>query len=278
MAAMRNAREQAMEDESAWNREQKQKADEIKKQRENEIEMMRMARQHAIEEEEREEANMRSEFRRQVSPGLEAARNVSFQNRDPYKEGTEKIERMRSERELEIMEMMRARDSMMDEEDMERQDGRSEASRELEAFRASRQGGVKDRYQPIEEQQGQNGHDVVARAPKAKVRSDNWMSNSSQEKQEMARMQRAREIEMMMSARAQAIEEEEQERAMEEQERRMDMERKNQEMAMLVANIQRMREHQATSQEEEEKMTRYQEEMMMRVMELQELQRGGIMS
>merc|ERR1712025_154076 len=138
--------------------------------------MMRMARQHAIEEEEREEANMRSEFRRQVSPGLEAARNVSFQNRDPYKEGTEKIERMRSERELEIMEMMRARDSMMDEEDMERQDGRSEASRELEAFRASRRGGVKDRYQPIEEQQGQNGHDVVARAPKAKVRSDNWMA------------------------------------------------------------------------------------------------------
>merc|ERR1719348_2594834 len=113
---MRSAREMALDDESNWNREQKQKADEIKRQRESEIEMMRMARQQAMEEEEREEAASRAEFKRQVSPGLEAARSVSFQNRDPYKDGTEKIERMRNEREIEIMEMMRARDSMMDED------------------------------------------------------------------------------------------------------------------------------------------------------------------
>merc|ERR1712123_475641 len=245
----------------------------------SEIEMMRMARQQAIEDEEREEASMKAEFKRQVSPGLEAARTVSFQqSRDPYKDSTDKIERMRAEREFEIMQMMKDRDSVMDDDLMERQDGRSEASRELEAFRASRQaGGVKERYQPGEEQQQHNGNDSVTRAPKSKVKSDNWMSSSNQEKQEIVRMQRAREIEMMMSARSQAIEEEEQERAMEDHERRLDAERKAQEMAMLVANLQRMREHQATSQEEEDRMTRYQEEMMNRVLELQELQRAGLM-
>merc|ERR1711892_986773 len=279
MSAMRSAREMALEDETSRNRGQKQKADDIKRQRESEIEMMRMARQQAIEDEEREEASMKAEFKRQVSPGLEAARTVSFQqSRDPYKDSTDKIERMRAEREFEIMQMMKDRDSVMDDDLMERQDGRSEASRELEAFRASRQaGGVKERYQPGEEQQQHNGNDSVTRAPKSKVKSDNWMSSSNQEKQEIVRMQRAREIEMMMSARSQAIEEEEQERAMEDHERRMDTERKAQEMAMLVANLQRMREHQATSQEEEDRMTRYQEEMMNRVLELQELQRAGVM-
>merc|ERR1711935_91394 len=279
MSAMRSAREMALEDETSRNRGQKQKADDIKRQRESEIEMMRMARQQAIEDEEREEASMKAEFKRQVSPGLEAARTVSFQqSRDPYKDSTDKIERMRAEREFEIMQMMKDRDSVMDDDLMERQDGRSEASRELEAFRASRQaGGVKERYQPGEEQQQHNGNDSVTRAPKSKVKSDNWMSSSNQEKQEIVRMQRAREIEMMMSARSQAIEEEEQERAMEDHERRLDAERKAQEMAMLVANLQRMREHQATSQEEEDRMTRYQEEMMNRVLELQELQRAGVM-
>ena len=46
------------------------------------------------------------------------------------------------------------------------------------------------------------------------------MVNSSQDKLEDARLAREREIEMMMVARSQAIEEEEYERAMEEAERR----------------------------------------------------------
>ena len=52
------------------------------------------------------------------------------------------------------------------------------------------------------------------------AKSDNWMVNSSQDKLEEARLAREREIEMMMVARSQAIEEEEYERAMEEAERR----------------------------------------------------------
>ena len=52
------------------------------------------------------------------------------------------------------------------------------------------------------------------------AKSDNWMVNSSQDKLEDARLAREREIEMMMVARSQAIEEEEYERAMEEAERR----------------------------------------------------------
>jgi hypothetical protein len=46
------------------------------------------------------------------------------------------------------------------------------------------------------------------------------MVNSSQDKLEEAKLTREREIEMMMVARSQAIEEEEEERAMEESERR----------------------------------------------------------
>ena len=46
------------------------------------------------------------------------------------------------------------------------------------------------------------------------------MVNSSQDKLEEARLAREREIEMMMVARSQAIEEEEEERATEEAERR----------------------------------------------------------
>ena len=46
------------------------------------------------------------------------------------------------------------------------------------------------------------------------------MVNSNQDKMEEARLAREREIEMMMVARSQAIEEEEEERAMLENERR----------------------------------------------------------
>ena len=55
-------------------------------------------------------------------------------------------------------------------------------------------------------------------SPQAK--SNNWMKNASQDKMEEARIAREREMEMLMVARSQAIEEEEMERAAEEQERR----------------------------------------------------------
>lgn len=275
MATMRMAREQTLEEEANWNKEQKQKADAVKRQREMELEVMKMARQQAIEEEERLEQETRPDHRRQVSPGLEAAKNVMFQTRDLAEDGMNKIEKMRLEREREIEAMKRARELMMDEEDEERQDGRSEASRELEAFRASKQaGGVKERYRPVEEVQGGQ----VARAPRSRVKTDNWMSNCSQNKEEEARLQREREIELMMNARAQAIEEEEQERVVEEAERRMEAERKAREMAILVADLQRMRSETANSLEEEEKMTRYQEEMVQRVMELHAIQRDGVVT
>ena len=56
---------------------------------------------------------------------------------------------------------------------------------------------------------------------------------------------------------------------------RKDAERKAHEMAVLVADLQRMREHTARDAEEEAQMTRYQEEMLARVMELHQLARGG---
>ena len=54
-----------------------------------------------------------------------------------------------------------------------------------------------------------------------KAKNDNWMKNSSQDKMEEARFAREREMEALMVARSQAIEEEEMERAAEEAERRL---------------------------------------------------------
>jgi len=275
MAAMKAARERALEEEEMWNKDNKQKSDEFKRQREMEIEMMKMARQQALEEEEKSEKLSRMEQKREVSPGLEAAKNVTF-NRDFFDDGASKVEQMRIERIKEIEEMKRARE-MMEDEETERDD-KSEAARELEAFRASRSSGsVKERYRPIDDDNKkiERSQDFT-KAPKSKAKSDNWMVNSSQDKLEEARLAREREIEMMMVARSQAIVEEEKERAMEEEERRMNAAAKAHEMAVLVSDLQRMREHTARDAEEEEKMTRYQEEMMARVMELHDIARGGI--
>jgi len=275
MAAMKAARERALEEEEMWNKENKQKSDELKRQREMEIEMMKMARQQALEEEEKLEKLSRMECKREVSPGLEAAKNVTF-NRDFIDDGASKVEQMRLERIKEIEEMKRARE-MMEDEETERDD-KSEAARELEAFRASRSSGsVKERYRPIDDDNKKiERSQAFTKAPKSKAKSDNWMVNSSQDKLEEARLAREREIEMMMVARSQAIVEEEKERAMEEEERRMNAAAKAHEMAVLVSDLQRMREHTARDAEEEEKMTRYQEEMMARVMELHDIARGGI--
>merc|ERR1712183_664412 len=242
MAAMKAARERALEDEEMWNKENKQKSDELKRQREMEIEMMKMARQQALEEEEKLEKLSRMECKREVSPGLEAAKNVTF-NRDFIDDGAFKVEQMRIERIKEIEEMRRARE-MMEDEEAERDD-KSEAKRELEAFRASRSSGsVKERYRPVDDDNKEiRRSQAFTQAPKSKAKSDNWMVNSSQDKLEEARLAREREIEMMMVARSQAIVEEEKERAMEEEERRMNAAAKAQEMAVLVSELQRMREH-----------------------------------
>jgi len=71
--------------------------------------------------------------------------------------------------------------------------------------------------------------------------------------------------------------EEEAERAEEEMMRRMDAERKAKEMAVLVADLQRMRSETARNAEEEERMTQYQEEMLTRVMELHQIAKGGML-
>merc|ERR1719187_1550860 len=125
---------------------------------------------------------------------------------------------------------------------MDRQE-KSEASRELEVFRTSQSSGnVKERYRPAEKKEtDQSRSQVFAKAPKSRAKSDNWMVNSNQDKMEEARLAREREIEMMMVARSQAIEEEEEERAMLENERRQEAERKAHEMSVLVADLQRMR-------------------------------------
>merc|ERR1711892_772892 len=75
MASMKSAREQTLEDEEKRNKE---KSDESKRQRGTEIEMMKAARQQAIEEEERLDQMTRVDQRRNISPGLEAAKNISF--------------------------------------------------------------------------------------------------------------------------------------------------------------------------------------------------------
>lgn len=99
-----------------FSREAKQRDQELRRQREAEIEMMKMARQEALEEEERRERVGRTEHTRAVSPGLEAARNLNV--RGFQDEAAEKVEQLRLERIREIEEMKRAREQMV-ELDME---------------------------------------------------------------------------------------------------------------------------------------------------------------
>merc|ERR1719195_2243527 len=244
MASMKAARERAMEDEEMFSRQNQNRDNAMKRQRELEIDMMRLARQEALEEEERLESLARSEHPRALSPGLLAARNVQS-SRDFVDQNQEKVERLRLERAREMEEMRRARENMT-EEDYVVSNERSEATRELEAFRASRGGGgtIRDRYNPDTEPQqpAQSRSQTFTKAPKMRAKAgDNWMKNSSQEKAEAARVAREREMEALMVARSHAIEEEEIERAQEEAERRRDAERKAHEMAVLVADLQKMR-------------------------------------
>merc|ERR1719361_1486168 len=275
MAAMKAAREEAMEEagRANWSRHD---GDDIKRQRELEIDMMRQARQEALEEEERRMAMERSQPARAVSPSLVAAKNVNV-NRDFLDEGERKVEQLRLERERELQEMRRMREQEMEMEEMQdHRESRSEAARELEAFRASRGGGGDVRQRFIPKEEGGGRPDKLTKAPR-RGKSDNWMVNSSEDKAETARIARERELESLMVARGQAIEEEEADRAEEEMMRRMDAERKAKEMAVLVADLQRMRSETARNAEEEERMTRYQEEMLTRVMELHQIAKGGML-
>merc|ERR550525_1637223 len=275
MAAMKAAREEAMEEEERANRS-RHDGDDIKRQRELEIDMMRQARQEALEEEERRMAFERSQPARAVSPSLVAAKNVNV-NRDFLDEGERKVEQLRLERERELQEMRRMREQEMEMEEMQdHRESRSEAARELEAFRTSRGGGGDVRQRFIPKEEGGGRPDKLTKAPR-RGKSDNWMVNSSEDKAEAARIARERELESLMVARGQAIEEEEAERAEEEMMRRMDAERKAKEMAVLVADLQRMRSETARNAEEEERMTRYQEEMLTRVMELHQIAKGGML-
>ena len=89
-------------------------------------------------------------------------------NRNFVNEGTSKVEQMRLERIKEIDEMKRAREEMVDEE-LQR-DEKSEAARELEAFRTSRSSGsIKERYRPDENTETeQSRSNVFAKAPKSR--------------------------------------------------------------------------------------------------------------
>ena len=169
MAGVKAARERALEEEEMFTNN-KQKSDEMKRQREMEIELMRMARQEALEEEERMEKMSRLEHARAVSPGLLAAKNVAV-NRDFCEQSQSKMDVMRSERLRELQEMKRAREMMGEEdEDIVVGQERSEAARELEAFRASRGGNIRERYNPdCEGDNSQSRSHTFARAPKMKV-------------------------------------------------------------------------------------------------------------
>ncbi|XP_023340219.1 trichohyalin [Eurytemora carolleeae] len=275
MTAMKMARERQLEEDERYQNSEKNRGDELRKQREREMDMMRMARQQALEEEERVQAESAKRFVREVSPGLAAARQGFKIDR---LEEDDKLERIRIERERELESMRKARAMQLEEEMFEQsRTQKSEASRELEAFRASRgQQPLGERYSGNQNQENQDQQ--LRRAPRSKRIADNWMKQDEEDKIEEMRRARERELEMMMNARNIAFEEEEEERLYQEALRREEAERKGREMAMLVAELQRMRNETQESGIQDEKMTKYQEEMLQRVMELHAIARGGLLS
>lgn len=279
MNAMKMARERQLEEEERMRATEINRENLMKRQRENEIEMMRYARQQALEEEEmRQQMEASQRNVREISPGLAAARQgIKMEDRI---EEEDRTERMRLEREREINEMRRARQiqQQYEQEDNRRQE-KSEASRELETFRAANQqnGNIRSRYP---EQQGlDNCRQVeVAAAPRRKAIGDNWMRRDNDEdKMEELRRAREMELEMMLNARNIAFEEEEEERRAIEAARRDEAERKGREMAMLVAELQRMKNETQQEADMNPAMTKYQEEMLQRVMELQAISAGQAM-
>jgi len=277
MAAMKAARERQLEEEERLRVETKNRGDELRKQREREVEMMRMMRQQALEEEEEERIQNENEKRyvRQISPGLAAARQgIKPEGRSDE----DRVDRARQDRELELEEMRRARALQMQQDEVEQnfKTEKSEAARELEAFRASQGKGIKNRF-PQSANNNNNSLHCAGPRPKARL-ADNWMCGEQENKTEELRRARELELEMMLNARNCAFEEEEEERRAQEAARRNEAANKAREMAILVAELQRMRNDTQREADEEEKMTRYQEEMMQRVMELHAIAQGGLIS
>jgi len=282
MTAMKVARERQMEEEERYQNEERDKTELLRREREREMELMRMMRQQAMEEEEEERRRVEVESRgmRPMSPGLAAARQ-GFKM-EPRDNEEDRVERLRLEREREIAELRRARalQMEMEQEDPQSRHERSEATRELEAFRAARIQPVSDRYN--EEQhhhQQQQQQQQLPRAPKSKSKlADGWMRRGEEDKVEEMRKQREKELEMMMEARNIAFAEEEEERMQEEQIKREEAAMKAREMAVLVAELQKMRNQTAADASEDQKMTKYQEEMMQRVMELHAIAQGNMIA
>jgi len=280
MTAMKIARERQMEDDDFF--QERDRGDKLRKERELEMDMMRFARQQAMEEEEEErrQEEMASRGMKAMSPGLAAARQgLKMEQR----EEEDRVDRQRLEREHELNALRHARAQNMEQDDQITtfRSEKSEATRELEAFRAaSSQQGVRGRFQEQSgDQDFQQGQQGLTRAPRSKTKlADNWMRRNEEDKMEQIRRNRERELEMMLEARNQAFEEEEEERLAQEAMRREEAALKAREMAMLVAELQRMRNETQHEADQEEKMTRYQEEMMQRVMELHSIARGGLIS
>jgi len=282
MAAMKAARERQLEEEERMGADMKNRGDELRKQREREMDMMRMMRQQALEEEEERLQNENDRrFVRQVSPGLAAARQ-GFKPEGRLEE-EDRVEKLRQDRERELEQMRRDRQMQLEQNEAELnfKTEKSEAARELEAFRASQGKGVKNRFIPQDAGSG-NSERHGAKGPRPKARlADNWMGQQQQDQADRAeelRRARALELEMMLNARNIAFEEEEEERLAAEAARRHEAASKAKEMAILVAELQRMRNDTQREAEEDEKMTRYQEEMMQRVMELHAIARGDLIS
>jgi len=253
----------------------KHRGDEFRRQREVEMDMVRMARQQALDEQEALEAESTRRCVREISPGLAAAR-AGFKQDD--REEDDRVERLRFERERELEDMRRARANQMDQqEDICFKSNKSEAARELEAFRASRGGGITNRYPQGNDNLNNNNNQMTTRAPKSKiVRGDNWMNQNEEDKMEELRRAREMELEYMLNARNEAFQEEEEERILQEEAKRRDAAHKAREMAHLVSELQKMRAETQSDAEQDERMTRYQEEMMARVMELHDIARGNL--
>lgn len=315
MEMMRAARHMTQEEEERWVASSATKGNEVKRQREMELELMKMARAQAIEEENMLEEETKRSGRRELSPGLEAARgaNRRAQEEDLIEQderrrgrkaaspgleaakhcmkkdfvdgGVERIEELKHARQREMEEIKRARaraeiEEREERQEMMRQERDQERARELNEMREEGGGGqIKQRYNPEDNNSNNQRSQTFAKAPRSKaLRSDCWMKQSSESKEDEMKLEKQRELEEMKMARAQAIDEEEQERMEMETMKREEAMIKAREMAMLVAELQRMRRDEPQDAEGQEKLTGYQEEMLTRVMELATLSRDGILT
>jgi len=276
MNAMKVARERQMEDDERYRIQEKNKADEARKQREIEMEMMRLARQQVLEEEERNRVNEdRSKFVREISPGIIAAKqSFNIEPRNVTEE--DKMQQLRNERNRELNEMKMARALEMEkhQEIENRHQQKSESIKELEALRKSQHAKVN-----FQESSTKTNCLEPKRASKPKrFISDNWMKNEEFDKINDMKRERELELEAMLTARNSLFEEEEKERLEFEAQKREETEKRAKEMAVLVSELQQIKNRINNEAESKQEMTRYQEEMMQRIMELHAISHGGLFS